>query len=261
MEPVAIVVPIYKPLLNYYEDISLLQLVKVLHEYPIIFVYPRGMDISLYKVVLSDNNLEFRSRSFNKYFFESTESYNKLLLSLDFFLAFKSFKYILIYQLDAFVFKNNLKYWIDQDYDYIGAPWFNIKWGNLKYINSKLPFWARHTFLMKIFTHKDGLVGNGGLSLRKTSSHIDIIKKYKDIIPNLNFNEDVFWSKFIASKEKQFRIPLLKEAVYFSFETFPHKCIKITNGELPFGCHAWFNEKNRTFWKPFLTNLGYTISE
>ena len=30
---------------------------------------------------------------------------------------------MLIYQLDAFVFQDDLAYWCQQNYDYIGAPW------------------------------------------------------------------------------------------------------------------------------------------
>lgn len=260
MDHVAIVIPIYKPYLSSYENISLIQLLRVLPNHPIIFVYPDGMDISYYKRVVQLNGLSCNAVSFHPNYFISTETYNHLLLSLEFFLSFDSYEYVLIYQLDALVFKDNLMYWVKLNYDYIGAPWFNIQWQNLRYINSKLPMWAKYSLLMRLFMNKDGFVGNGGFSLRKISSHIKILGKYKNAIPDLKLNEDVFWAKFISSKEKNFKIPLRDEAVYFAFETNPQKCIEHTKGELPFGCHAWYREENINFWKPYLTMLGYDIS-
>jgi hypothetical protein len=55
---------------------------------------------------------------------------------------------MLIYQLDAWVFKDDLMKWCNKGYDYIGAPWFE-DFGS--YEKGK-KLWR---------------VGNGGFSLRK----------------------------------------------------------------------------------------------
>ena len=47
-----------------------------------------------------------------------------LMLSPFFYESFLDFKYVLIHQLDVFIFKDELNYWCNQNYDYIGAPWF-----------------------------------------------------------------------------------------------------------------------------------------
>jgi hypothetical protein len=44
------------------------------------------------------------------------------MLSIDFYKRFRDYKFILIYQLDAYVFRDELEYWCEQDYDFIGAP-------------------------------------------------------------------------------------------------------------------------------------------
>ena len=57
---------------------------------------------------------------------------------------------MLIYQLDACVFRDELKYWCEKKYDYIGAP----------------IFWAYNS---NKFSNKVAGIGNGGFSLRKIS--------------------------------------------------------------------------------------------
>ena len=64
---------------------------------------------------------------FDDKYFKSQKTYNQLLLSIDFFLKFESYNYILIYQLDSFLIKevDELKNFYSEDY--IGSPHFNVK--------------------------------------------------------------------------------------------------------------------------------------
>ena len=186
--------------------------------------------------------------------------YNQLMVSPFFYEAFSGFQYLLIYQLDAFVFSDKLLTWCEKGFDYIGSPWLNIKWINRKEINRKLPFFTRSPFLFKLFKGKDGLVGNGGFSLRKIDSHIKFAKAYSVIFPSLQFNEDIFWGKYIAAKEISFKIPLLTEALSFSIENDPINAFTLLNYELPFGCHAPYkNEKNS--WDIIFNKAGINTSQ
>src|SRR6185312_14561683 len=63
------------------------------------------------------------------------------------------YKYILFYELDAWVFRDELNYWCTKGYDYIGAPWLDSS------------------------TKQIVGVGNGGFSLRKVNSSIRIFKR------------------------------------------------------------------------------------
>jgi hypothetical protein len=120
---VAVVIPFYKPTLTDHERISLQQCHKTLANYPIIAVKPQSLVLpgevagySFYNII-----------SFNDEYFKSIQGYNRLMLSAAFYEAFIQYEYILIYQLDAFVFKDELSFWCNQDIDYVGAPWMRKK--------------------------------------------------------------------------------------------------------------------------------------
>jgi hypothetical protein len=171
---------------------------------------------------------------------------------------------MLIYQLDAYVFKDELEYWCNKDYDYIGAPW--------AYKNGSGKIELR--------------TGNGGFSLRKISSHINLFKKRKivgsrkELINELwnkgklNFskiytsvpklfgfgnnskyfikqfkeNEDYFWTLYAPQIDSNFKVAPPKEAMKFGFELEPRYLYNLNQKKLPFGCHAW--EKHEpNFWK------------
>ena len=73
-----------------------------------------------------EKNFYLVALAFNDTYFESIYGYNQLMLNVEFYEAFSK-KYILIYQTDAFIFKDDLNYWCEKDYDYIGAPWIRSK--------------------------------------------------------------------------------------------------------------------------------------
>src|SRR4029079_3572600 len=85
----------------------------------------------------------------------SEAMYNRLMNIPYFYRHFLEYDYILIYQLDTFVFENNLEEWCNMNIDYVGAPWINSTWVN----NLKKKISWIDKFIYP--------VGNGGLSLRK----------------------------------------------------------------------------------------------
>ena len=102
-------------------------------------------------------------------------------------------------------------------------------------------------------------VGNGGLSLRKVKSCLDVTVKYDDIIkiynnhPNMSiFNEDGFWSH----EPKEFNYPTTDEALKFSFDKYPSLCYKLNKNTLPFGCHGWSKWKWINFWKKYIPKIN-----
>ena len=73
--------------------------------------------------------------------------YNKLKKSKFFYRLFSEYDFILTYELDSYVFRNELRTWVAKEYDYIGAPW--------------PPFYVNRE------NKKDLVrVGNGGFSMR-----------------------------------------------------------------------------------------------
>jgi hypothetical protein len=192
------------------------------------------------------------------------------MLSDTFYKQFLAYKYILIYQLDAFAFKDDLSYWCKQGYDYIGAPWIiQYKYPDfVKALKSKI----QHKLHTRFNVQKDGLpspmqferkVGNGGFSLRRVSKFHELsISMHQQMEAYLTrdehrFNEDVFWSIEVNRKQKRLHIPSYKTALKFSMEMSPKDGMEMNHNELPFGTHAW--DKNLDFWRPFFKAFGYSI--
>lgn len=251
-----IVIPVYKEYFGELEEKSFLQCCKILKDYEIVIVHPEGLNCDY--LTEKYHNLSFKS--FSKHYFATIDGYNELLLSSVFYESFLDSVYILIYQLDAFVFRDDLMKWCERDYDYIGAPWIatstdsfgmNIFNKVARLFRSKKKNAREQTFFK---------VGNGGFSLRKVASHYEISKNQEQFISTiLNESEkkiyaieDVFWSLKAIEFDPNFKIPDYKEAVYFAMDRKPNLAMKLTNNELPFGCHAINKPKVIDFWKPII---------
>lgn len=269
-----IVIPVYKPEPNEYEVISFLQVLKVLKEYAIILAVPQELNIENYRKYSDRSHKEIGVEYFDKSYFKGIDGYNKLMLSLEFYERFMKYEYILIYQLDCFVFRNELKEWIQKGYDYIGAPWLHNDrrtWWTLK---NRIKYIFKYYY--RRFTNKENTinlgfykVGNGGLSLRKTQTFCNVIKKfeknkrierYRFADGNYLYAEDVFWGCEVNRYYPYLKIPSYKEALGFSFDMNPSLSYELNNNKIPFGCHAWYRYEIE-FWKPFIEKEGYVLGE
>lgn len=282
----SVAIPIYKIKLSNFEKQSLHQCLSILGKYTISFVHPNSFNFEKFCQIndIDQDNYYFKNIAFEDEYFKGISGYNRLLLSELFYTSFQNFEYILIYQLDAWVFKDEIKFWISQNYDYIGAPWIDL--------NYKTPWSNLHG------------VGNGGFSLRRVNTFIKVLRSYKFyILPckdfqilwseyrknllefnddfkfrnrlivlikclirmfgyqnNLSFyrsfkiNEDIFWSVYVPKVFKDFYIPSVDIASQFAIETSPEERMKSISPELPFGCHAW-EKWNREFWKHYIKAL------
>jgi hypothetical protein len=271
MEEVAVVIPVYKETPDRLELISLNQCLKILDNYPIIFFAPEALNTSFYESLFNDNSKFIIKRFENKYF-SDLKAYNRLMLSSKLYKRFKLYKYILIHQPDAYVFRDELQYWCRAGYDYIGAPWFadwNVSGPDSAFLG----------------------IGNGGFSLRNVRSHLRVlnsfsyirsfsavIKKFRDqkfslgsikrmlldltiknntysIFNDYSDNEDIFWGMIAAEKFPDFKVPSMKTASRFSMEVNAEKLYHLNDDRLPFGCHGW--EKYETnFWNRFISRIS-----
>jgi hypothetical protein len=267
---VNVVIPVYKLYPSKNDCISITQCCKVLHKYAITLIKPYSLDPSPYFLPGTQFNIE----SFDDDFFKDVQGYNRLMLSEAFYKQFLHSEYILLHQLDAFVLKDELKTWCEKGYDYIGAPWLDLI-NPGKTFKEKLRFkrLSREEYRNNIKQPGSILptdiqfynrVGNGGFSLRQVKKFHAICKEKKAMIDYYNennahhyYNEDVFWSLEVNREKEILKIPDYLTALQFSFEQRPNYALSITNGELPFGCHAWdlFPE----FWNPIIRKEGYNI--
>lgn len=265
---VAVIIPIYKEQLNELEEISLKRCFDILKKYDIIVVKPQSLRLNNYDYEF-DHIVAFD----DKYFFD-IQGYNRLMLSATFYEKFLDYKYILIHQLDAFAFKDDLLKWCFKDFDYIGAPW--LRYAAYPDLIKKIKNTTLHSLHLKFNLKQkkkllptdrqfENKVGNGGFSLRRTQKLHEICLKEIDMIEYYNnrnehyYNEDAFWSIEVNRKQKQLNIPKYKEAVYFAIENSYKHGFELTGGELPFGCHAW--DKHLEFWAPIFTKIGININD
>jgi len=238
------------------ERLSLRHLDEILPGYDRYLVRPRSARSSL---------AGFEVKPFADRFFETYERYQALCLSRQFYEAFRDYQYILIYQLDALVFSDRLLEWCATGIDYIGAPWVGCPWpdrvgnggfslrrveGFLSVLDSPSywiepkEYWRRH------WSRRSTLVRVANWPRRELKR----IRRFNSArqAPNLwRANEDVFWSYKAEQLWPPFRRASVEEGLRFAFETSPRKCFELTDGELPFGCHAW-ERYDPDFWRPFL---------
>ena len=231
---VAVVIPYYHSDLSETEKISLDNCCNVLNNYPIILIVPERMDEEEYP-----DNKSLLYKKVPDSWLVSIEAYNKMMLSKEFYQCFFEYEYILIFQLDAFVFRDELMEFCSLGYDYIGAPWLC---GQYLYVDNKHCIWH---------------VGNGGLSLRRVKNCYNVLEQKQSYLSRTKVIEDKFFSSVISN---DFRIAAIDVALKFAFEREVEKCFIMNNNKLPFGCHAW-ERYNIIFWKKYIEQMGYEISD
>ncbi|CAG5071892.1 hypothetical protein DYBT9623_03868 [Dyadobacter sp. CECT 9623] len=240
---VAIVVPVYRPDLTPNELISLKQCIQVLSNYPIIIVKPEKMELG------SDFNAfpSIQQVSFPDDYFNGIDAYNRLLTSLTFYERFLSYQYILICQLDAYVFRDELAVWCKKGYDYIGAPSLHQP----KY--DALGPDSKKEFADALSANR--VVLNGGFSLRRVEAFIRYLKIYNFFYPQWKGNEDMLFSQEatrLIPMKLFLKLPAWEEALQFAFEKSPAATYELTNHQLPFACHAW-ERYDPAFWSGFIS--------
>lgn len=228
---VAVIIPYYHYKLTEMESISFHSCLNVLGNYPIVLIVPESMGKEKYPSV---SGLLFEVVPDE--WMESVEAYNRMMLLEDFYRRFLQYEYILVYQLDAFVFSDSLRDFCSYGYDFIGAPWLS----GMYYIHDlKRCMWY---------------VGNGGFSLRRVSAFFNVLKTYST--ENVMVHEDIFWS---SQESEHFHVAPIEIALQFSFERYVRQCYSLNHNQLPFGCHAW-EKYDYDFWKPFFEERGYHLS-
>ena len=232
-----VLVPCFKETLSAEERLSLAQCRRILGRYDIRIICPEGL-------LLPPECEGLKSEPFPASAFVSIDAYSRLLLSGEFYARFREWEHSLIYQLDAFVFRDELDDWCARGYDYIGAPWGSRDVLRHRHVREARPRVAQWPGLARLWYRRDFRVGNGGLSLRRIRSFCRVLETHGKFAAQWPGNEDLFWALFAP---RNFRIPCENEAMYFALELEPSRYVARMNGRLPFGCHAW-EKYEPDFW-------------
>lgn len=259
----------HKPQIEWFEEIGLLQCFKILGRHPIRLVCPEGLDVRAYQSLVPSIEFDF----IPAHWLSSLRSYNRLKILPFLYERYSGYEYMLTHELDAFVFRDELEFWCDQGWDYIGAPWFDGH-GNSTLSARPIP----------------GV--NSGFSLRRIATMMRTLKSWKLIRPvgevfrewqrdsnrslrafwwlirgvtfrncfhhrvnGFTDNEDMFWSS-AGSRISGFRLANPAAAARFSFECNPERLFRENESKLPFGCHKW-TEHEPSFWAPWIRAQGY----
>jgi hypothetical protein len=265
-----ILIPLYKSVssLSEGEKLSIRRTNTIFSAHDIIFIAPDSINVTEYEVEFSNDLNFFLIPDIH---FDDINSYSKLLMSSFFYVYFKQYDWMLICQPDVYVFKNDLHQFTNQnEYFFIGAP----------VIDSQIKGWENQTW-----------VGNGGFSLRRIKTCIDVTKrleKIKKISSFLGVNN--LMDKNILFLFFRVVIETFSRINYNSFVTkYLHEgpvnedvfwCLWVplifkknrpadiatatkfsfeTNpeslfqriGNLPMGCHAW-EKYNPEFWRNYI---------
>lgn len=256
MASIAIVVPRYRDHLTPDEEISLRHLELVLAGRPRFWVSPHS---------LRPERADYGVEPFDDAYFENVDSYSRLLLDPSFYRRFEAYEFLLIYQLDCLVFRDELDRFAAAGFDYVGAPWLK---------NRQLP--------MRGFSR----VGNGGLCLRRVASCLRVLEaerpgpravatlarlslgrerlgwrqrlrvaretaegvaRYRRVY---SLNEDHFWCDRASLFDPGYRVADVETGLAFAFDEAPRYAYSVL-GRLPMGCHGW-HRRDREFWERHL---------
>jgi len=279
-----VVIPLYKADLNPYEWISLRRALSILGAHSISLLVPnsKAHEINLALAAALPTELQ------NRFVFHlvadsclaSVCAYNHLLLQSWFYEHYRYFTNLLIVQLDAYVFRDELIRWCREPWAYIGAPIYHVG----------KPYGEEHCHC----------IGAGGFSLRRLDSFraafaanpvvfypeylkerlsqfnwrgkIIVLLRYlcflmkrdarlqqngNQLMRLIGINEDEVFGKFLPAVCSWFQVPPYATARSFAIDR--HVAAELTAlGYLPFACHAWWTSReNLTAWRPHIYELNH----
>jgi glycosyltransferase involved in cell wall biosynthesis len=244
-----VVIPLYAEQPRPLERASLRQCLSILGKHRIVFFGPESLNTAAYDSIAREYGVACSVERFPDAYFTSPFSYSKLLLNVDFYCRFTHSEYMLVHQLDCWVFRDELVQWCSKGYDYIGAPQFAGYSGS----DAGSPFLEPS--------------GNGGFSLRGIAVFIRclcamqmkmIAGELDDLHIRSGENEDRLLVRVFPKVDPDFAVAPVGRAMRFSFEVQPERLYALT-GKLPFGCHA-YAKYDPEFWTRHIPVMEGTCS-
>lgn len=260
-----IVIPVHSKEPSQHEKISFTQCFRIFCRHDIFVVAPEGLDLDEYRQLVPEFNVKFIHPKWQA----SKYQYNQLKLSKFFYDLFLDYHFLLTYELDSFVFRDELLHWCEKGYDYIGAPWFSgfhdpgdeiIGVGNSGFSLRNVSV-ARKA-VSKIYLDDDDVPRRQPAVLRAAKylwfRSMNLVWSNYSIYRLGVQGEDLFFCRTVPRTNPNFRIAPVDQSISFAFETRPELLFAKNNYRLPMGCHAW-PRHNLEFWKPHIEAFGYKL--
>jgi glycosyltransferase involved in cell wall biosynthesis len=258
-----VVIPTHKSDISVEEERSFRNTLSVLSNWDIRLVVPENVSVDSYARMKSIDALTFDIVRITDQWMGSVQRYNAMMLSTDFYRLFDDYEYILICHLDSWVFRDELEYWINLGYDYVGPPLFLLKeparnsldslvapqGGNggfcLRKIGSTVKLLSNTRYDLNVMLFLKGvifLIQNRKFDLLKIFLRI-CRKVYKDPVRfQLRYNvyEDVMLSVCYALLHRSYKVAPPEIAMHFATEVYSEEIIQTKlRLRLPFAVHGY----------------------
>lgn len=264
-----VVVPAYRETMMDWERFAFVNNLERLAKYPFALVVPESLDCREYLTLAPSVTIH----RFPNAYFASVDGYSLLCLSKHFYETFRPFNAILICQLDAFVFEDQLEYWLARKFSYIGGAvaksdqesgqvirWIGSQNGgfslrnidsHLQVLDSQIKINCKaidfalycdmlgttldidNSALHKLKIRLQSLIAQARQGFLHMSSQEYIASRQPGCIA-----EDQFWSRFAPFYHADFKMAPLQEAQHFSVQFGLEQTVPMFQKKMPFGCHG-----------------------
>ena len=280
---VVVVIPLYRENLSETEEKSFRRSCAVFDgKYPVVAFAPEKMDLSTYTKIFPNLEVEF----FPAEYFRSIGDYSRLLLSEEFYERFSMFQWLLICQLDVWVFRDELDYWCSREIDYLGAPipacWDPGIPKNLdRYIVGNGGYSLRRiSSILKVLRAGDSMMYTRGMLWRFFLSHLRSGHLIKGLVPLIRMLgvgnkrkdclrilrkqgacEDMVFRTIAASGiEPSLMLPSVEEAARFAWDGESAWHFFCQSSNIPMALHAWHRIKEDELIKQLWEKYGELCS-
>ncbi len=280
-------IPIHTSKLNKFEIISIKSHIKQLNKYDIFILIPKSKQKNILNTLKKNdiNESLLRFHLVDDFHMKSSDNYQLLLLSPIFYLFYNSYSHILIAQIDAYTFSDQLIKWCESGWDYIGAPCFKYD----KYWTNKLLFCGVGGYSLRsiektlevlsinprIFKLADFLEYSGKYNFKGKIIMLikfiltkilrkDLLKKdpknnkFSSKIRNffIFINEDISYCHYLPRYINSFKVADLEDSRKFCIDWNVKEQLNAISPNLPFGAHAWFTyPENLKIWKQYINEF------
>ena len=210
----AIVTPIWEPVLPPVAQRFVRRSIDASSECPQLFVAPESLDTAWYQ----SNFPESRFVRFHDRYFTSSRTYSHLLTEPQFYAAFHAHEFITICQTDAVLVDNPALVGME-NLDYLGAPWnpplHFLRVGKRLYVTSD--FGHGHESRLIRLLGKPTVVGNGGLSIRRVDQSMRVTHALSDEVSprhRKDINEDALLCTLGPQLGLRIASPAFAESVF-----------------------------------------------